>query len=141
MRWLVLALVIPLPALAAESLVATRPIAAGTLLAHADLTTVAALIPGALADPADAVGKEARRAIPAGRPIRAEDVAAPAVVERNQIVPLRYRMGGLSITTEGRALARGEEGAVIRVMNLGSRSTVSGRVLADGSIQVGGATQ
>lgn len=140
MRWLLLAL-IPLPAMATESLVATRPIAAGALLAHADLTTVAAVIPGALADPADAVGKEARRAIPAGRPIRAEDVAAPAMVERNQIVPLRYAAGGLAIITEGRALARGAEGDVIRVMNLGSRNTVSGRVLADGSIQVGGPEQ
>lgn len=140
MRWLALAL-LPLPAMAAESLVATRPIAAGTLLAHADLTTVAAAIPGALADPADAVGKEARRAIPAGRPIRADDVAAPAIVERNQIVPLRYAAGGLSILTEGRALARGGEGDVIRVMNLGSRNTVSGRVLADGTIQVGGPVQ
>ncbi len=140
MRWLVMAL-IPLPALAAESLVATRPIAAGSLVAQADLTTVAAVIPGALADPAEAVGKQARRAIPAGRAIRAEDVAAPAMVDRNQIVPLRFAAGGLSIITEGRALSRGAEGDIIRVMNLGSRTTVSGRVLADGSIQVGGPEQ
>ena len=44
---------------------------------------------------------------------------------------------GLRILTEGRALARGGVGDVIRVMNLSSRTTVSGRIAADGSVHVG----
>ena len=70
-------------------------------------------------------------------PLRPEDLGAPALVERNQIVSLVYRSGGLVILADGRALARGAEGDVIRVMNLASKTTVSGRVGPDGRILVG----
>jgi flagella basal body P-ring formation protein FlgA len=102
------------------------------------MAVVSAAIPGALAAPALAVGQETRRAIAAGRPIMQADLAPAARVERNQIVPLHYRTGALSIVTEGRALDRGAEGQVISVMNLASRSRVTGRVMADGSVQVTG---
>lgn len=134
MRWLVLTL-LPLPALA-ESAVALRPLAAGTVLAEADMTIVAADIPGAVTRIEDAVGQQLRRSVPAGRPIRTGDIAAPARVERNQTVALRYQAGGLTILTEGRALDRGAEGEVIAVMNPSSRNTLSGQVLADGSVRV-----
>jgi len=57
-------------------------------------------------------------------------------VDRNQIVPLVFKQGGLSITAEGRSLSRAAAGEIVRVMNLSSRTTVSGIVLANGSIQV-----
>lgn len=136
MRLLIALLLMTAPALA-ESLVATRTIRAQTVIEAEDLTIVDAALPGALSDPALAVGQEARVAIYAGRPVRAQDLAAPALVNRNQLVSLIFLSGGLAISTEGRALARGAEGEVIRVMNLGSRSTVSGRVGADGAIYVG----
>jgi flagellar basal body P-ring formation protein FlgA len=50
---------------------------------------------------------------------------------------LRYAAGPLAITTEGRALARGGAGDVIRVLNLSSRNTVTGRVQPDGAVSVG----
>jgi flagella basal body P-ring formation protein FlgA len=121
----------------ADSLVATRTLRAETILAPADMTLVAAMIPGALDDPALALGQEARVTLYAGRPIRAADIGPPAIVDRNQIVPLVYAGGGLSILTEGRALGRGGIGDVIRVMNLASRSTVSGRIGAGGEVRVG----
>jgi flagellar basal body P-ring formation protein FlgA len=52
-------------------------------------------------------------------------------------VPLIYLSGGLAISTGGRALARGSEGDVIRIMNLASRTTVSGRIGPDGAVYVG----
>ena len=67
-----------------------------------------------------------------GRPIRAADVGFPAVIERNQIVPLRFKRGGVTIATEGRSLGRAGPGETVRIMNLASRSTVSARVGADG---------
>jgi flagella basal body P-ring formation protein FlgA len=136
MRSLIALLVLTAPALA-DSVVATRTIRAQTIISIEDLTTVEAALPGALADPALAVGMEARVAIYAGRPVRAQDLGAPALVERNQLVPLIYLSGGLAISTEGRALARGAAGEVIRVMNLSSRNTVNGRVGPDGAIYVG----
>jgi flagella basal body P-ring formation protein FlgA len=136
MRSLIALLVLTAPALA-DSVVATRTIRAQTIISIEDLTTVEAALPGALADPALAVGMEARVAIYAGRPVRAQDLGPPALIERNQLVPLIFLSGGLAISTEGRALARGAAGEVIRVMNLSSRNTVNGRVGPDGAIYVG----
>jgi flagella basal body P-ring formation protein FlgA len=124
------------PALA-DSVVATRTIRAQTVIGPDDLTLVAADLPGAVTDPELAIGLEARVAIYAGKPVRLADLGPPTLVERNQIVPLIYLSGGLAISTEGRALARGSAGEVIRIMNLGSRTTVSGRIGPDGAVYVG----
>ncbi|MFB9148536.1 flagellar basal body P-ring formation chaperone FlgA [Roseovarius ramblicola] len=82
------------------------------------------------------IGREARVALYPGRPIRAGDIGVPAVVERNQVVPLVYVRGALRIEAEGRALARAGAGEYLRVMNLSSRATVTGRVTASGRIEV-----
>lgn len=119
----------------AESLVALRTVKARTIIAAEDLTTVAAAIPGALQDPAEIIGREARVTLYAGRPIRAEDLGAPTLVDRNQTVILIFQAGGLSIRTDGRALDRAGAGEQIRVMNLSSRQTVTGTVAADGTIR------
>jgi flagellar basal body P-ring formation protein FlgA len=58
-------------------------------------------------------------------------------IERNQLVTLIYLSGGLAISTEARALARGAEGDAVRVMNLNSRNTVTGRIGSDGAVYVG----
>lgn len=122
------------PALA-ESLVAARTIRAQTILGPEDVTVSDSMIPGALVDPSEVIGFEARTVIYPGRPIHPSDLAVPALVARNQIVPLRYVNGTLSITVEGRALGRGAAGERIRVMNLASRTTVTGTVMPDGSLR------
>ncbi|MEL6958408.1 MAG: flagellar basal body P-ring formation chaperone FlgA, partial [Pseudomonadota bacterium] len=96
-----------------------------------DLETV-----GALSDPTLAVGLEARVALYAGRPIRPGDIGPPAVVERNQIIPLVFANSVITITTEGRALDRAGPGDFIRVMNLSSRITVTARIDATGAAHV-----
>ncbi|MBA3910413.1 MAG: flagella basal body P-ring formation protein FlgA [Rhodobacter sp.] len=136
MRWLLALLLSAQPALS-ESVVAIRTIRAQTVLGPEDLTMVDASLPGALTDLAGAIGQEARVAIYAGRPVRLADLRSPTLVQRNQVVPLIYASGGLAISTEGRALARGSEGEVIRVINLASRATVSGRIGPDGAVYVG----
>jgi flagella basal body P-ring formation protein FlgA len=133
-----LALILALAAPAsAESLVATRTIRARTLVLPDDVTLVSADLPGALSDPEAAVGLEARVAIYAGKPVQPGDLGPPTLVERNQMVTLVYLSGGLAISTAGRALARGSEGDAVRVMNLGSRNTVTGRIGPDGAVYVG----
>jgi flagella basal body P-ring formation protein FlgA len=123
----------------AESLVATRVIRAQTLLSSDDLSLVAADIVGALTHPDEAVGLEAKVTLYPGRAIRQVDVGAPALIDRNQVVPLVYRAGGLGIVTEGRALARAGLGEKVRVMNLSSRATLWGVVADDGSVIIGAA--
>lgn len=121
---------------AADSVVAARLLRSQTVIAAEDVMLRAEDMPGALADPTAAVGKEARVNIYAGRPVRPEDLAAPALVERNQVVTLNYSSGGLNIATDARALDRAGPGERIRVMNLASRSTVTGIVMVDGTVNV-----
>ncbi|MBE2278027.1 MAG: flagellar basal body P-ring formation protein FlgA [Rhodobacteraceae bacterium] len=121
----------------ADSLIAARTLPARTVISEGDVMTVDAEIAGAATSPEAAVGLETRVAIYAGRPVRTADLGAPALVERNAVVTLLYRAGGLSIRAEGRALARGGAGEEIRVMNLGSRTTVTGVIGPDGAVHVG----
>lgn len=129
------AIAAPLP-LEAETLVAARTIRAMTPIEPADLALVGEAVPGALADPAEAIGMEARVTIYAGRPIRPGDLGPAATVERNAIILLVYNANGLAIAAEGRALGRGGPGDRIRVMNLQSRNTVSGTIGPDGAVHV-----
>ncbi|MFV0335244.1 MAG: flagellar basal body P-ring formation chaperone FlgA [Tropicimonas sp.] len=132
---LLLALLVPATALA-DTVVAARTMRAGTVLTGADLATVADDVPGAISSLDDVLGMEARVNLYAGRPIRAGEVGPPALVERNEIVTLIYDQSGLSIATEGRVLDRGGLGDRIRVMNLSSRTTVTGTVREDGRVYV-----
>ncbi len=122
---------------AAESVVATRTLRPNTVIGADDLTVVDAALPGAIRDPVLALGLETRVAIYAGRPVMPGDLGAPTLVQRNQVVTLIFLSGGLAISTEGRALARGSKGETVRVINLGSRTTISGRVGPDGAVYVG----
>jgi flagella basal body P-ring formation protein FlgA len=121
---------------AAETLVATRLIRAQEVIGPGDVTLSSGEVPGALTDPAAAVGREARVAIYPGRPVMRGQTAPPALVERNQIVTVVYAQGGLRLTAEARALGRAAAGERVRVMNLSSRLSVTGTVAEDGSVRV-----
>ncbi|MEM1066169.1 MAG: flagellar basal body P-ring formation chaperone FlgA [Pseudomonadota bacterium] len=125
------------PACAAETLYATRTIPARAIIAPGDVVLRSPDVPGALTDASLAIGYEAQIVIYAGRPLRARDLAPPALVERNDIVTLTYRAGTLEIIAEGRALGRGPEGARIPVMNLASRTTVTATVIGPSHLRVG----
>ncbi|MFU8776470.1 MAG: flagellar basal body P-ring formation chaperone FlgA [Roseovarius sp.] len=131
---LILGMVISAPALA-DVIVATRTIRPQEILGAADLLLKKGEGQNDLSL-ADLIGQEARVALYPGRPVRAGDVGPPTVVERNQVVPLIYLRGGLEIMTEGRSLDRAGIGDHVRVMNLASRATVSGRVTPSGQILV-----
>ena len=134
--WRLIFLVMPSITMA-DSVVATRTIQAQSMVNTDDVTLVSAVITNALSRVDAAIGLEARVTIYAGHPVLAIDLGAPAIIDRNQIVSLAYQSGTIAILTEGRALARGRAGDVIRVMNLASRSTVSGKISADGTVLVG----
>lgn len=123
------------PALA-EIVVPVRTIRPHEVIEAVDIAMAEGRAAGALTRLSQAVGKEARVALYAGRPLRAGDLGPPALVARNATVMLIFSRNGLRITTEGRALDRAAAGETVRVMNLASRSTVTGRVRADGAIEV-----
>ena len=120
----------------AETFVAARTIPAQTVIRASDLVGQDLDVPGAVSDPVQAIGMEARVALYAGRPISLADIGFPAVVERNAIVPMIFTGTAIQIATEGRALDRAGPGDVIRVMNLSSRNTVTARIGADGAAHV-----
>ncbi|SMH42870.1 flagellar basal body P-ring formation chaperone FlgA [Maritimibacter sp. HL-12] len=124
------------PPVAAETVVAARTIRAQTVLTSDDLRLIEDEHAGAFDSVDGLVGLETRVALFAGRPIRPGEIGPPAIIERNQIVTLLFRQSGLEIIAEGRALGRAGVNDVLRVMNLASRQTISGRVRTDGIIIV-----
>lgn len=120
----------------ADTVVPARTIRPHQIITEMDVTFAAGNLTSGFARLSDVIGQEARVALYAGRPILVGDIGPPAVIDRNQIVALRYNANGISIATEGRALERGAVGDRIRVMNLGSRATLFGQILNDGTIQV-----
>ncbi|WP_170334641.1 flagellar basal body P-ring formation chaperone FlgA [Ruegeria arenilitoris] len=120
----------------ADIVVPTRTIRAKEIISATDLEIKAQQVPEAMTDPKFLIGQEARVALYPGRPIRAGDIGAPALVDRNDLVVLIFDRKPLSITAEGRALGRGAAGERIRVMNLSSRTTVTGLIRPDGQIEV-----
>jgi len=139
MRWILVALLVLLGSLTrAETVVAVKTIRANTVLSAQDVT----LKPGnqgyGIADLGEVIGMESRVVLYAGRPILPDHLTAPALVQRNEIVPLIFQNTSLSISTHGRALDRGAVGDTIRVMNISSRATLFGKVQLDGSVAVTG---
>jgi flagella basal body P-ring formation protein FlgA len=124
------------PALAA-SVTPVRPIRAQTVVSAADLALLEESLPGAVGSIEAAAGLEARVTLYPGRPVLADQLGPPALVERNQVVRMVFARGALAIEAEGRALDRGGAGERVRVMNLGSKQIVTGAVAADGSVEVG----
>ncbi|OCX65396.1 flagella basal body P-ring formation protein FlgA [Thioclava sp. SK-1] len=120
----------------ADYLVSTRTLRARSILGPEDLALKAGEAPGVLQDPGEALGLETRVAIYAGRPIRPEHLREPAVVERNQILPLAFQNGVLTIVTEGRAMERASIGETIRIMNVSSKNTVFATISRDGTAYV-----
>ena len=137
MRLVVVLLLMASGAAADTSLTTLRLVRPATVLGAEDVGRLDHAIPGTLTSPEQAVGYEARVTLYPGRPIQLGDVGPAALVERNQPVKLIYRTGGLTIMTDGRALDRGASGDAVRVMNMASRTTISGTVQPDGSINVG----
>ncbi|MES0826702.1 flagellar basal body P-ring formation chaperone FlgA [Ruegeria sp. SCP11] len=136
MRVLILILLLtPIPVLA-DIVVPTRTIRAKEIISATDLQLEAQQVSGAVSNPEFLIGQEARIALYPGRPILAGDVGPPALVDRNDLVVLVFDRQPLSITAEGRALGRGAAGDRIRVMNLSSRTTVTGVIRPDGQIEV-----
>ena len=119
-----------------ETLTTSRLVRPNSIIAPSDLGVLVQDVPGALSPDVDIIGLEAKVTLYPGRPILADHVGPAALIERNQPVVVVFQNGGLTIATDGRALSRGALGDIVRVMNLSSRHTVSGKVQPDGSVVV-----
>lgn len=121
-------------------LILNRGISAGETIGAADITTaqrdVARIAGAALADPAAAVGRVARRTLSAGSLLAANDLVAQRLVRRGDSVALVSRFGGVEVRVAGKALADAGENERVSVENLSSRKIVQGTVAATGDVFV-----
>ena len=120
-----------------QSVVALSGVRAQTVISADMVALSEADTLGAYSALEDVIGLEARVNIYPGRPILLDALGAPAILERNQAVVMRFSRGALSIFSEGRVLDRAGVGERVRVMNMDSKTVIFGRVGADGVIEVG----
>jgi flagella basal body P-ring formation protein FlgA len=137
-----LAALLVTPALAGEvpAVVAKRTLRVGALVTAADVelrNVPEHRAAGLITRLEEAIGREVRRNLYAARPVEAEDLGVPTVVERNSLVTIAYRRGTIELTTIGRALDSAGLYELVRVMNLDSRSMIVGMVEAPGVVRVG----
>lgn len=83
-----------------------------------------------------AVGKQMRRALRAGQPLRVADLGNPDLVQRDQSVTLVYDNDGLYLTVRAKALESGAIGDQVSVLNPQSKRTVQGTVTGPSQVSV-----
>lgn len=82
------------------------------------------------------VGKVSSRTLLPGRTIQISALREPYAVKRGSPVRLTFSIGNMLISASGTPLDNAAVGEVIKVRNLDSGVTVSGTVMADGTVQV-----
>lgn len=124
----------------ADYLITAAPLAQGQAVGNTDLSRrqgdLSDLPAGILTDERQAVGKTAAMSIAAGRPLRADMLRQPVVVQQNQTVKVVSRGPGFQVANEGHALNNGLEGQVVQV-RLGNGQIVSGIARQGGIVEIG----
>jgi flagella basal body P-ring formation protein FlgA len=92
---------------------------------------LAGLPNGIVTDMAQAVGRSPTVSLPAGTPLRMDNLKSKPVVLQNQTVRVVSGGNGFSVSAEGRALTNAGEGQVVKVR------TPSGAILS-GTAREGG---
>jgi flagella basal body P-ring formation protein FlgA len=118
--------------------VLVAPLARGDIITESNIEWLeeASARPGAVLDAEELVGKEARRALAAGSPLRASDVAAPILVKRGAVVTMSFVAAGLTLSEAGIAQATGGLGDVIDVKNVKSERVIRGVIEGKDRVRV-----
>lgn len=123
-----------------EAVVAARPLMGTTVLTAQDVrlaqVELSAGAAGALTDLQQVVGKVLRRPLLADAVVTVDSAEEPRLVRRNEQVVLVAEGAGLEVRMQGKALADGVAGDLIKVRNLGTKRVIEGIVMAPGLIRV-----
>jgi flagellar basal body P-ring formation protein FlgA len=84
----------------------------------------------------DAIGAVLKRTARRGDTLQTNWLDIPPVVLRGQRVRLVARRGSIRLSTMGEALSKGRSQELIRVRNMSSKKIVTGRVTADGNVEM-----
>ncbi|MCB1783220.1 MAG: flagellar basal body P-ring formation protein FlgA [Alphaproteobacteria bacterium] len=91
---------------------------------------------GTVVDPQALVGMTPRRMAFAGRPLLQNEIIAPQIVARGEMVTINLHDGPLNLTAQGKALENGAKGDMIRVLNTASNITLQALVTGEKEVQV-----
>jgi flagella basal body P-ring formation protein FlgA len=90
---------------------------------------------GLIQDPKQAVGQKLKTSLPAGAILYAQNLDAPPLVNRGEMVTIMAKSQAIQITAPGEARNSGALGETIRVKNLTSRREIQARVLSAGVVE------
>ncbi|MEO8224835.1 MAG: flagellar basal body P-ring formation chaperone FlgA [Gammaproteobacteria bacterium] len=120
--------------------VASRALARDTVLAPDDVrlanSTPGSVSPGALHEPALAIGRRLRRPAEEGEALVASLLVAPTLVRRGQDVSVEAQAGGLKVRMAGVAKGDGALGDIIDVENGASGRIIQAVVRSAKSVEV-----
>lgn len=113
-------------------------IEAGSVIGFADLETVSVSLPASrnALDAEDIIGKEARRHLEAGKPVKSYDVISPQMVRRGDRVKMVVIRGPMVLAVAGKALGNAAEGESVRVQNIDSYAIVEGIATQAGVVEI-----
>jgi flagella basal body P-ring formation protein FlgA len=119
-----------------QVVVAVQPIARGEVITAADIELhTLESVPAATSRraPVDSIeeliGMEARQAIQAGDTIFTDQVQAPVIVKRGEVIAVRSQGGGIRVRTSARALKDAANGELVQVESLETREKYDVRVV------------
>jgi flagella basal body P-ring formation protein FlgA len=122
----------------ADYVAAAAPLAQGQPIDASQLAMVkgdlSALPNGIVTDMAQAVGRSPTISLPAGTPLRMDNLKSKPVVMQNQTVRVISNGAGFSVSAEGKALGNAADGQVVQVR------TPSGTILS-GTARTGGVVE
>ena len=129
------------PGATAEVLTYARSLAAGDVVQPEDViwsTVQAHMAPaGAPQDADQVIGLSARRALRAGAPVAARDLASPQVIARNDMVQVEFAVDGVSLTVTGRATRNAALGEATPILNVQSGRTIDAVAVGPGRAVAG----
>lgn len=121
--------------------VPARNIARGERIGGSDLsyeTVAASRVYGGVATAMDQLdGKQARRFLRAGEPVRETDVRAPILVTKGSTVTITFNAPGITLTAVGKAMSEGGLGEPVTVQNPVSYRQITATVTGPGTAAAG----
>ena len=121
-------------------LVASRFLAKNTILSPADLQAERrelSTLTEYATTPENLLGKQLRRALPAGAVVVPQAVKGVPLIRQGETVTLVMRQGGMEVRSSGIALGDAELGQRLRVRNESSKRVVEGTATASRLVEVG----
>ena len=127
-------------AVAQEVVSLVRPVAQGEIITADAVSRTQVQVTQPLrqvvTQPADVIGKHARRSLAGNAPLSTQDVTTVPVVHRGDMVRIVLESPLIKMSTPGEALAAGKPGDTIRVKNTSSHREVRAQVIDKQTVRI-----